>query len=83
MAQIIEVNPEICGGKPIIKGTRIPVKIIYDLVSLDYSIDQIIEEYPTLNREIILEVLKVGSTAQESLRDMDLRTYLERELVQS
>ena len=83
MAQIIETNPEICGGKPIIKGTRIPVKIIYDLVSLNYTIDQIIEEYPTLNRELIIKVLEVGSTAQESLRNIDLRQYLEREIVQA
>ena len=79
MAQIIESNPEICGGKPIIKGTRIPVKIIYDLVSLNYTIDQIIEQYPTLDRAIIIEVLQVGSVAQDSLVDINLREYLERE----
>jgi len=31
----IEVNPEICSGKPVIKGTRIPVKIILELLAND------------------------------------------------
>ena len=69
MAQIIEINPEICASKPIVKGTRIPVKIIYDFVGLNYTIDQIIEEYPTLSREIIIKVLEIGCVAQESLRE--------------
>ncbi len=43
MSDIIESNPNILGGKPIIKGTRIPVALIYELIGLKYSIDQIIE----------------------------------------
>ena len=35
MADIIESNPEILGGKPIIKGTRIPVALIYELIGLN------------------------------------------------
>ena len=58
MSEIIESNPEILGGKPIIKGTRIPVALIYELIGLKYSIDQILEEYPHLKRTIILNFLK-------------------------
>ncbi|MFW9880477.1 MAG: DUF433 domain-containing protein [Candidatus Thorarchaeota archaeon] len=32
MSDIIESNPEILGGRPVIKGTRIPVALIYELV---------------------------------------------------
>ena len=42
MSDIIESNPEILGGKPIIKGTRIPVGLIYELIGLNYSISEII-----------------------------------------
>ena len=57
MSDIIESNPEILGGKTIIKGTRIPVALIYELIGLNYSINQILEEYPHLNKDIILTLL--------------------------
>ena len=60
MSDIIESNPEILGGKPIIKGTRIPVALIYELIGLNYSINQILEEYPHLNKQIILTLLEIG-----------------------
>ena len=60
MSEIIESNPEILGGKPIIKGTRIPVVLIYELIGLNYSINQILEEYPHLKRAIILKILEIG-----------------------
>ena len=60
MSDIIESNPKILGGKPIIKGTRIPVALIYELIGLNYSINQIVEEYPQLNKEIILTLLEIG-----------------------
>ena len=66
MGKIIETNPEILGGKPVIKGTRIPVNLIFELISLNYSIEQIIKEYPTLSREIILNIIKIGKDVQES-----------------
>ena len=61
MSDIIESNPEILGGKPIIKGTRIPVALIYELIGLNYSINQILEEYPHLNKQIILILLEIGN----------------------
>ena len=44
MSDIIESNPKILGGKPIIKGTRIPVALIYELIGLKYSITEILEK---------------------------------------
>ncbi|MBA7537851.1 hypothetical protein ES705_30121 [subsurface metagenome] len=57
MSDIIESNPAILGGKPIIKGTRIPVALIYELIRLNYSINDILEEYPHLSKNIILTLL--------------------------
>jgi len=45
----IEVNPNICFGKPCIKGTRIWVSLILDLFASGYSIEKILEEYPYIN----------------------------------
>ena len=61
----IEVNPEILSGKPVIKGTRIPVYVILNLLSEGYSINEIIEFYPDLTREDILECIKYASKVIE------------------
>jgi uncharacterized protein (DUF433 family) len=67
MTGIIESNPNILGGKPIIKGTRIPIKFVFDLLGQGFSIDQIIDEYPTLSKQMILKIIEIGREAHESI----------------
>jgi len=45
------VNPKILGGKPVIRGTRIPVYLILELLSAGYDFKRIMEAYPTLKEE--------------------------------
>ncbi len=80
MSDIIESNPEILGGKPIIKGTRIPVALIYELIGLNYSINQILEEYPHLNKEIILTLLEIGKDANENLSNINIDDIISKEV---
>jgi uncharacterized protein (DUF433 family) len=82
MVDVIESKVGVCGGEPVIKGTRIPVSLIFELVALHYSIDEILDFYPTLTKEIIIKVLEVGKELQETIHDVDIKTYLEKELVQ-
>jgi uncharacterized protein (DUF433 family) len=45
----IAVSPDICHGKPCIKGTRIMVSIVLDYLAAGDSVDEILEQYPTLS----------------------------------
>jgi len=49
----IVVDPRIMGGKPVIRGTRIPVYLILELIASGWTIDKILKEYPHLTREDI------------------------------
>jgi uncharacterized protein (DUF433 family) len=49
----ITVDPEIHHGKPCIKGTRIPVYLILEMLEYGYSFSQIMEEYPSVSVEEI------------------------------
>lgn len=81
MSDIIESNPEILGGNPIIKGTRIPVALIYELIGLNYSINQILEEYPHLNKQIILALLEIGKEANENLSKINIDDTISNEVL--
>lgn len=53
----ITINPEICHGKPIIRGLRYPVEMILELLSSGMTIDEILADYEDLEHEDILAVL--------------------------
>ena len=49
MPKIIETNPKVLGGKPVIKGTRIPVARILALLGMNYSLSDLRKEFPQLS----------------------------------
>ena len=53
----IEINPRVCNGKPVIKGTRIPISVILEQIAEGESWDNILENYPELKREDIKAAL--------------------------
>lgn len=53
----ITVNPDICHGKPCIRGLRYPVDMILELLSAGMSNEEILADYEDLEREDILAVL--------------------------
>jgi uncharacterized protein (DUF433 family) len=53
----IEVNPKILLGKPVIKGTRIPVYLILDLLAEGRSFEEILMAYPDLEKDDIFAAL--------------------------
>jgi uncharacterized protein (DUF433 family) len=53
----ITIDPEICHGKPCIRGMRWPVEVIIDLLGSGMTFDQIIEDHPELEKEDILASL--------------------------
>lgn len=57
----ITVYPNILAGKPIIKGTRIAVEFILDLLANDWTIESILKNYPQLRKEDITAVLKYAT----------------------
>ncbi len=61
MIERITANPKILGGKPIIRGTRISVEFILDLLASDVSEEDILEEYPHLTREDIQACLRYAA----------------------
>lgn len=53
----IEIDPRVCNGKPVIRGTRIPVSVILEQVAEGISWTELISDYPELKQEDIKAAL--------------------------
>ena len=61
MIERITANPKILGGKPIIKGSRLSVAFILELLASDVSEEEILGDYPHLTRDDIHACLKYAA----------------------
>ena len=61
MSEYITVDPKICSGKPVIRGTRIMVKNILGMVAGGYDLERILNAYPELTREMVQAALEYAA----------------------
>jgi uncharacterized protein (DUF433 family) len=57
----ISVDPNVCFGKPCIRGTRIWVSLVPDFLASGDTMEQILGEYPQLTRDDILAAIACGA----------------------
>ncbi len=57
----IAVDPQICFGKPCIRGTRIWVSLILDFLASGVTVEEMLENYPQLKREDVLAAIAYGA----------------------
>ena len=63
ISKYIVADSEICHGKPTFKGTRVLVSDVVELVAAGESVEKILEEYPSLNSEMVQEALEYAAKA--------------------
>jgi len=61
----ITIDPNVCSGKPTIRHKRITVQTILEFLSNGDSIEEILEQYPTLEREDIYACLRFATNLME------------------
>lgn len=66
MGERIVVDPEILAGKPVVRGTRLAVEFVIDLLAQGWSESEILENYPGLSREDILACLAYASATLQA-----------------
>jgi uncharacterized protein (DUF433 family) len=59
----IAIDPQICGGKPTIRGTRIWVSLILDFLAGGMSESELLKEYPSLTHDDVLASIAYGAEA--------------------
>ncbi len=63
----INIDPEIMSGMPVFEGTRVPVDALLNNLSAGVSLDEFLENFPTVSREQALAVLKFSSDTLKKL----------------
>jgi uncharacterized protein (DUF433 family) len=57
---LITRDPKILNGTPVFKGTRVPVRALFDYLSDGLSLEYFLETFPSVNRELATQVLRLG-----------------------
>jgi len=57
MSTVIHSDPEILGGEPVFRGTRVPVTILFDHLEGGQSIDDFLYGFPSVNKDQVLALL--------------------------
>ena len=62
-SDLITVDPDILGGTPVFKGTRVPVKTLFEYLEHDYSLEEFLECFPSVTRDMARQVLELSEQA--------------------
>jgi uncharacterized protein (DUF433 family) len=57
---VVEVDPEILGGTPVFRGTRVPVKNLLDYLTAGDTLDQFLDDFPTVKRQQAVAALDLA-----------------------
>lgn len=57
----ITINKDVVSGTPVFKGTRVPIQALFDNLEGGYSIDQFLEDFPSVSKEQAKVVIEIAS----------------------
>lgn len=59
--EFITVDAEVLSGKPVFKGTRVPIETLFDYLEYGQSMSQFLEEFPTVKKNQVIQVLEMAN----------------------
>jgi uncharacterized protein (DUF433 family) len=62
-ASVIHSDPEILGGTPVFIGTRVPLKNLIDYIEGGHSLDEFLDDFPSVTREQVIAALEEAKQA--------------------
>ena len=66
---VINIDPDIMGGTPVFRGTRVPIKHLFDYIFAEETLDDFLEAFPTVRREQVLALMRAGIGNVEIVND--------------
>ena len=59
MEPIVTINPKVMHGTPCFAGTRVAVRTLFDHLEAGYTIEQFLQQFPTVRREQVIRLLGI------------------------
>jgi uncharacterized protein (DUF433 family) len=75
----ITVDPEILGGKPVFRGTLVPVESLFDHLEKGITVDEFLEDFPTVSKNQVIIAMEMASKLMSSGLLKDILDLLEKE----
>ena len=63
---VVHRNPEIVGGRPVFVGTRVPVKALFEYLEGGETLDEFLDQFPSVTREQAVATLEIAREAVEA-----------------
>lgn len=67
----INIDPETMGGTPVFTGTRVPIQSLFDYIETGETLDEFLENFPSVNKEFAIEVLKMAGKSITTEKILD------------
>jgi len=74
MKKLISRHPDVLGGTPVFTGTRVPIETLFDHLESSVSLDEFLEDFPTVSRDQAVALLEIAS---KLLKSKDLEKLYE------
>ena len=58
---IISTDPDVLGGQPVFKGTRVPIETLFDHLEAGISLDQFLNDFPSVAKEQAVAILELAN----------------------
>ena len=72
--EVIQIDPEILGGKPVFPGTRVPIETLFDHLGQGISVADFLDDFPTVSQDQVVAILSIAGKIFSS---HDLKTIYE------
>ncbi len=59
--EIINIDKDILGGQPVFSGTRVPVESLFDHLEAGVTLDEFLEDFPTVSRQQAIAILEIAT----------------------
>ena len=69
--KVINIDPEIMGGTPVFMGTRVPIQSLFDYLEGGETLDEFLDNFPTVKRKFAIEVLRIAEKLTTSKKVLD------------
>ncbi|WP_132051302.1 DUF433 domain-containing protein [Pseudocnuella soli] len=61
LQELISIDPEILGGQPVFKGTRVPIESLFDHLEAGISLEEFLDDFPTVTKEQVVATLEIAN----------------------